>query len=87
MSFAEHASPGDLVAPAVVVLASALALGGYFEHRRWALPVDVARQMAGIGLVASYAVDRFGAGAGIMIVIGLLLGLVGLFVGFRPDRT
>ena len=26
MSFAEHASPGDLVAPAVVVLASALAL-------------------------------------------------------------
>jgi alkylglycerol monooxygenase len=87
MSFAEHASPGDLVAPAVVVLASALALGGYFERRRWALPVDVARQTAGIGLVASYAVDRFGAGAGIVIAIGLFLALVGLFVGFRPDRS
>jgi alkylglycerol monooxygenase len=87
MSFAEHASPSDLVAPAIVVLFSALALGGLIEGRRWALPVDIARQMAGVGLLASYAVERFGAGAGIMMASGLLLTLVGLFAGFRPHRS
>ena len=67
---------------------SRLGFGARWLFRAPALGVSarVARQMAGIGLVASYAVDRFGAGAGLMIVIGFFLALVGLFVGFRPDR-
>jgi hypothetical protein len=87
MSFAEHASPSELALPAVVVLFSALALGGLIEQRRWALPVDVARQLAALGLLASYLVERFDAGVALAMLAALLVVLVGLFALCRPDRT
>jgi sterol desaturase/sphingolipid hydroxylase (fatty acid hydroxylase superfamily) len=87
LNFSEHATIAELVAPAVAVLASTLALGGLMEGRRWALPLDIARQMAGLGVVASYAVDRFGGGVGILLTAALVVVLAGLFVWFRPDRS
>jgi sterol desaturase/sphingolipid hydroxylase (fatty acid hydroxylase superfamily) len=87
MSFSEHATVAELVAPASVVLASVLALGGWMEQRWWALPLDVARQMAALGLVASYAVERFDGGLGLLLAGAFLVGMVGLFAGFRPDRS
>jgi len=87
MSFAEHAAPSSLVAPAIVLLTSVLALGGLIEGRRWALWVDFARQMAGIGVFASFAVERFEAGMGILLTAGLFVILAGLFAFFRPDRA
>jgi sterol desaturase/sphingolipid hydroxylase (fatty acid hydroxylase superfamily) len=87
MTFSERVALGQLVPPALVVLCSTLTLGALIEGKRWALPLDLARQAAGIGLVASYAVEGLGAGTGILVSGAFLLAMAGLFVAFRPDRA
>jgi sterol desaturase/sphingolipid hydroxylase (fatty acid hydroxylase superfamily) len=87
MTFSEHATVSELVPPGLIVLASTLALGAWMERRRWALPLDIARQAAELGLVAAYAAERFGGGTAILLVGGFLVGMAGLFAGFRPDRS
>lgn len=43
-----------MIAPGLVVLATLAALTGLIEHRRWALPLDLARQLATVLMIGWY---------------------------------
>jgi hypothetical protein len=52
MSLAPKASPSEMILPGLVVLATLAALAGLVERKPWAYPLDLARQVGTIALLA-----------------------------------
>jgi alkylglycerol monooxygenase len=85
MDLAENGALAKLAVPGALLLASAVALTGWIERRRWALAFDLARQTALVGATYAYfaaSTDRFALAAtgGAIAILAILFGVL------RPDR-
>jgi len=84
LTASEQSTLGELVVPGVLMLISALALAAWTEGRRWALAIDLARQVAVVAFVGASLVPRLGWGAALAASAGLAFVLTAIFVAFRP---
>jgi sterol desaturase/sphingolipid hydroxylase (fatty acid hydroxylase superfamily) len=87
LSLSEGMPLWDLVAPASLILASALALAAWTEGRPWALAVDTGRQVAAVVLIAVYFISRFGWSTGTAVASGFATLLIAIFGWFRPETV
>jgi sterol desaturase/sphingolipid hydroxylase (fatty acid hydroxylase superfamily) len=84
MFFADRLPWGPLVVPAILLLLSAAALGGWCEGRSWARPLDVARQLAVGPTVFFYSTSSLGTRAAVGMGAGAAAVLTMLFVVLAP---
>jgi sterol desaturase/sphingolipid hydroxylase (fatty acid hydroxylase superfamily) len=87
LSIAEGQRPSSMVIPGVLVLASTLALGAWTERRRWALPIDLARQAAAVVLLAVVLGSRAGHSVGAVAGVALALLFGSLYALWRPSHA
>ena len=73
--------------PGLLVLASTAALGAWTEGRRWALPFDLARQLAIVVWFGWFAWSHAGAVASATAVGALAFAFLSIFVTTRPWRA
>ncbi|MBX7084480.1 MAG: sterol desaturase family protein [Nannocystaceae bacterium] len=83
MSLEATASRSAMILPGVVVLATLLALVGRLERRGWAVPLDVARQLATVAMVAYYGSMVASPVAAAGGALGLALLFVALWLWHR----
>ena len=84
MHTAERAPLSAMTLPGAILLLSVLALSGWVEGRRWALAIDVLRQIAIVGLATAHGVAHFGARGATVAAAALTTIFVLVFVVFRP---
>jgi len=84
LDLAERLPAASIVAPSAIVLGSAVALGAWSEGRRWALPLDLARQAAAVVLAFGIVAGLRGFAAAGAAALGLVLLFAALFFAFRP---
>jgi len=84
MSLAPTVSPVAMILPGLVVLATLAALAGLAEKKPWAYPLDVARQLATIALLAFHGLSAlsFAPAAGLLAVVTFVFAA--LHARFRP---
>jgi hypothetical protein len=86
LSIAERQSPWSMAIPGALVLVSTLPLAAWTERRRWALPVDLARQAVTVALLGVVLGSRSGLVVGAGAALGLALLFTALFAVFRPSH-
>jgi sterol desaturase/sphingolipid hydroxylase (fatty acid hydroxylase superfamily) len=84
MKVAETMSLASLLAPGAFILVSSLALTGWIEGRRWALPVDVVRQVGAVAFVAHLLAARGNVMTMALVTTLVALALAVLFAVLRP---
>jgi sterol desaturase/sphingolipid hydroxylase (fatty acid hydroxylase superfamily) len=84
MSLAEKDPLPAVLVPAALLLVTALVLTAWIEGQRWALPLDLARQLAVAILAAALLVARFGVGLGAAAASALTMVFALVFVSCRP---
>ena len=84
MSLAPKASPLQMIVPGLVVLATLAALAGLVERKPWAYPLDVARQLATLGLLTWHGVAALSFVPALSLVAVVTFLFVALHVRFRP---
>lgn len=77
-------SPTTMILPGLVVLATLAALAGLVERKRWAYPLDVARQLATIALLAWHGLYSLQFVPAIALVAGVTFVFAALHARFRP---
>jgi alkylglycerol monooxygenase len=87
MHIAERDAVRLLLAPAALLLFSTLALTAWIEGRPWALPLDVARQVAALVLAATLLVPWLGLAAGMAAVGAFAAILAALLLVLRPQSA
>ena len=87
MTLAERDALPLLLAPAALLLFSALVLTAWIEGRRWALPLDVARQLALVVMAATLLVPRLGLGPGISATGAFATALATILFALRPQSA
>jgi len=87
MQIAERDAVQLLLLPAALLLLSALVLTAWIEGRRWALPLDVARQAALVITAAMQLVPRFGLAPGIAAAGAFATVLALIFFALRPQSA
>jgi hypothetical protein len=84
MSFADKVPPTQMIAPGVVVLATLAALAGLVEHKRWAYPLDVARQLGTIGTLGWFGLHDLSFVPALGLVAFVTAAFAALHARFRP---
>jgi hypothetical protein len=84
MHIAERDPLPAVLAPAALLVASALALTGWIEGRRWALYLDVTRQLAAVVMGAAILVPRFGVALGMAAASTIAALLAVILLLLRP---
>ena len=87
LSIAERQPPWSMAIPGALVVASTLPLAAWTDGRRWALPVDLARQAATVALLGVVLGSRAGLAVGVAAALGLTLLFGALFAAFRPSHA
>jgi len=87
MAIAERDALRLLLAPAALLLLSALVLTAWIEGRRWALALDVARQLALVLMAATLLVPRIGVLPGIAAAGAFATVLAAVLLVLRPQSA
>jgi alkylglycerol monooxygenase len=84
MSIAAKATPAAMILPGLVVLATLAALAGLVEKKSWAYPLDVARQLATIALLAWHGPSALSLARGLALAAFVTFLFAALHARFRP---
>lgn len=84
LSLAETTTRTAAIGPGVVVLATLVALVGRLERKRWAAPLDVARQLATVGLLLWYAPQAMATPMAFGLAGGVAATFIALAAWLRP---
>ncbi len=84
MSIAPTVEPVAMILPGLVVLATLAALAGLVERKPWAYPLDVARQLATIGLIAWHGPAALSTAPGFALAAIVTFVFAALHARFRP---
>jgi sterol desaturase/sphingolipid hydroxylase (fatty acid hydroxylase superfamily) len=84
MSLAPTVSPGAMILPGIVVLATLAALAGLAEKKRWAYPLDVARQVATVALLAVHGLSALSFVPAVSLLAVVTFLFAALHSRFRP---
>jgi len=87
MTMAERDALRLLLAPAALLLFSALVLTAWIEGRSWALPLDLARQLALVAMAATLLVPRLGLGPAIAATGAFATALAAILFVLRPQSA
>jgi sterol desaturase/sphingolipid hydroxylase (fatty acid hydroxylase superfamily) len=85
MQWSQVAPLAEIAPLGTWLLFSAVALTGWIEGRRWAFALDVARQIALVGLMATFALAKWGTIAGFSAAGATIAILSLLFAVLRPS--
>jgi uncharacterized membrane protein len=81
MSLAPTVSPVVMILPGLIVLAT---LAGLAENKRWAYPLDVARQVATIALLAFHGLSALSFVPAVTLLAVVTFVFAALHARFRP---